>query len=50
MTCPWCDSRVTKADSFLGRLGCLLHYRCRYCGGMFNRPVPKERLKKEGVL
>lgn len=50
MTCPWCSAVQRKAECFLGRLGGLLHYRCRYCGGGWDRKAPKSLLKKEGVL
>jgi hypothetical protein len=35
--CPWCSKIQAKAIAFLGKLGRLTHYRCRYCGGQFSR-------------
>lgn len=49
MNCPWCNSETNKRESFLGRLGLLEWFRCRYCGGQWNRPADKKRLKKLGV-
>ena len=50
MNCPWCGSHTNQRESLLGRLGTLMHYRCRYCGGMWNKPVKNAALKKAGVL
>ena len=36
VTCPACDRLQDEAECFLGRLGYLTHYRCRYCGMGFN--------------
>lgn len=36
VTCPACDRLQDEAECFLGRLGRLTHYRCRYCGMGFN--------------
>jgi transcription elongation factor Elf1 len=30
--CPVCDHEQDEAECFLGRLGYLTHFRCRYCG------------------
>jgi transposase-like protein len=35
--CPWCSTVQAKAVALLGKLGRLTHYRCRYCGGDFNK-------------
>lgn len=34
--CPWCGHGNQYDDAFLGRLGYLEHFRCRYCGGTFS--------------
>lgn len=49
MNCPICNSPTNKKESFLGRLGGLDHYRCRYCGCMWNKPVPLKKMKKLGI-
>jgi transcription elongation factor Elf1 len=35
-TCPQCDHEQDEAECFLGQLGTLTHYRCRYCGMDWN--------------
>lgn len=35
ITCPACDHEQDEAECFLGQLGWLTHYRCRYCGWQF---------------
>jgi hypothetical protein len=35
--CPWCSTPQSKSESFLGHLGRLIHFRCRYCGGQFSK-------------
>ena len=35
--CPWCNTLQSRAEALLGKLGRLAHYRCRYCGGGFQR-------------
>jgi transposase-like protein len=35
VTCPWCSNTNDYDEAFLGVLGFLSHYRCRYCGGNF---------------
>jgi hypothetical protein len=35
--CPWCDAVQLRAAALLGRLGRLIHFRCRRCGGQFSR-------------
>lgn len=35
VTCPWCSNVNSYDEAFLGLLGFLSHYRCRYCGGNF---------------
>jgi DNA-directed RNA polymerase subunit RPC12/RpoP len=37
VTCPACGQEQDEAEAFLGRLGWLTHYRCRYCGMPFSR-------------
>jgi transposase-like protein len=37
LTCPECDHEQDEAECFLGRLGWLQHFRCRYCGWMWSR-------------
>ncbi len=42
--CPGCHSANTPAESFLGLLGTLYWFRCRYCGINFTarrRKKPK---------
>lgn len=34
--CPLCGRAQDEAECFLGHLGQLTHYRCRYCGGQFS--------------
>jgi transposase-like protein len=34
--CPACGHINTRVESLLGKLGCLTHYRCRYCGMTFH--------------
>lgn len=36
ITCPQCDHEQDESECFLGRLGYLTHYRCRYCGWTFS--------------
>lgn len=36
ITCPACDTEQYVADAYLGTLGRLHHYRCRYCGFTFH--------------
>jgi transcription elongation factor Elf1 len=36
VTCPACDHEQDESECFLGRLGWLTHYRCRYCGMGFS--------------
>ena len=43
MTCPYCGSEQHKSACFMGALGFLNWFRCRYCGGQWNR---KSRAKK----
>jgi hypothetical protein len=50
MNCPWCGSHTNQAESLLGRLGCLLWFRCRWCGGQWSRPAKEKRLRKDGVI
>lgn len=33
--CPWCGSE--EAGMLLGDMGILQWFRCRFCGGDFNR-------------
>jgi uncharacterized Zn finger protein len=41
--CKLCGGEVVR----LGRLGSLIHYRCRNCGMMFNKHVQR-RVRKQG--
>ena len=50
MNCPLCGSETNKAESLLGRLGSLLWFRCRYCGGQWSRSVKEKTLRKLGLL
>lgn len=34
--CPGCGQWQDEAECFLGQLGRLTHFRCRYCGIIFN--------------
>jgi rubredoxin len=34
--CPQCGAFQDEADCFLGQLGRLTHYRCRFCGWGFS--------------
>jgi hypothetical protein len=43
VTCPACDHEQDEAECFIGRLGWLTHYRCRYCGMGFS--IAPERNK-----
>jgi hypothetical protein len=36
LTCPWCSNANDYDEAFLGVLGFLTHYRCRYCGAGFS--------------
>jgi rubredoxin len=36
VTCPVCERYQDEAECFLGRLGNLTRYCCRYCGMVFN--------------
>lgn len=36
VTCPACDHEQDEAECFIGRLGMLAHFRCRYCGAGFS--------------
>jgi len=38
--CPWCSTIQVKAETLLGKLGRLTHYRCRYCGAQFSKARP----------
>ncbi len=40
MKCPWCGAKMGK-ESLLGKLGKVLYYRCRYCGGQSSKRVKK---------
>lgn len=42
VTCPQCDREQDGDECFLGRLGWLTHYRCRYCGMGFS--IAPERM------
>lgn len=35
LTCPNCGHEQDEAECFIGMLGNLRHYRCRYCGSTF---------------
>ena len=35
--CPWCKTLQDRREAFLGALGRLRHYHCRYCGGGWAR-------------
>jgi transposase-like protein len=37
VTCPACDHEQDEAECYLGTLGPLTHYRCRFCGMTFNQ-------------
>lgn len=50
MNCPLCGSQTSQGESLIGRLGWLLHFRCRYCGGMWNKMAKPKKMKKLGVL
>lgn len=39
ITCPACGAHTYHADSLLGRLGNLEHFRCRQCGAQFSRLI-----------
>jgi hypothetical protein len=36
LNCPWCGNGNSYDEAFLGRLGLLDHFRCRYCGATFS--------------
>lgn len=36
VVCPACDHEQDEAECYLGQLGRLTHFRCRYCGITFN--------------
>jgi len=38
--CPTCGALQDEADCFLGQLGRLTHYRCRFCGITFSEGPP----------
>lgn len=46
ITCPWCDTVLSKAEALLGVLGFLAHYRCRYCGGQFSGKARRVRASR----
>lgn len=43
MTCPYCDSTQHKGECFLGGLGLLNWFRCRYCGGQWSRTARRRK-------
>jgi transcription elongation factor Elf1 len=43
ITCPQCDHEQEESDCFLGRLGWLTHFRCRYCGWQFAQHAQEAR-------
>lgn len=38
--CPQCEAQQDEAIAFLGQLGALTHYRCRYCGWTWHEGPP----------
>lgn len=34
--CPHCNAQQYPGDAYIGDLGSRMHYRCRYCGGMWS--------------
>lgn len=41
MTCPTCHAIQSKRECFLGALGLLQWFRCRYCGMQWSREKHK---------
>ncbi len=36
-TCPACNSSQSRIECFLGNMGVLRWFRCRYCGIMWSK-------------
>ena len=49
MICPVCKAQNSKEQAYLGRMGLKEHFRCRYCGMMWNHTVTKKARKKLGI-
>lgn len=49
MTCPYCGSEQHKNECFLGALGFLRWFRCRYCGGQWSRKSRPRKKNPEGA-
>jgi transposase-like protein len=48
ITCPACDAQQDEAECFLGQLGWLSHYRCRYCGWTFSESPLSRSIEEAG--
>lgn len=44
LTCPACNSTQDKSECFMGVLGLLNWFRCRYCGMQWSK---KKRVRKK---
>jgi transposase-like protein len=41
--CPTCEQNQDESECYLGRLGTLTHYRCRYCGMQWSEALARPR-------
>lgn len=46
IVCPTCGSEQDESECFLGRLGFLTHFRCRYCGMTFSQSPLSEEISQ----